>query len=160
MGRSVRDVLPGLTGQSEPGGHGSRAVTLFEELARGADDPDGRRFTVRKALGATDELTWPDPAALRRRIAHEAMNALSFTRAGARALSRGRRPHIGPPARRIDEHDHARSCRTQDADGAWGLAPGCMHSGVNLTEKAERRCDGAETQGALRDAGMDRSRVR
>ena len=47
-------------------------------------------------------------------------------------------------------HFDAHAYRTEDADGVWDFAAGCMRTYLILKEKAERFRDDAEIQEALR----------
>jgi len=53
-------------------------------------------------------------------------------------------------------HFDAHAYRTEDADGVWDFALGCMRSYLILKEKVERMRDDAEIQEALRVAQADR----
>ena len=53
-------------------------------------------------------------------------------------------------------HFDAHAYRTEDADGVWDFAAGCMRSYLILREKAERFRTDAEIQAALRVAMVDR----
>ena len=53
-------------------------------------------------------------------------------------------------------HFDAHAYRTEDADGVWDFALGCMRSYLILKEKVERMRDDAEIQDALRVAQADR----
>lgn len=53
-------------------------------------------------------------------------------------------------------HFDAHPYRTEDAEGVWAFAAGCMRTYLILKEKAERMRDDAEIQAALRAAKADR----
>ena len=53
-------------------------------------------------------------------------------------------------------HFDAHAYRTEDADGVWDFALGCMRTYLILKEKVERMRDDAEIQDALRVAQADR----
>jgi xylose isomerase len=53
-------------------------------------------------------------------------------------------------------HFDAHAYRTEDADGVWDFARGCMRTYLILQEKVERMRDDAEIQDALRVAQADR----
>ena len=53
-------------------------------------------------------------------------------------------------------HFDAHAYRTEDADGVWAFAAGCMRAYLILKEKAERMRTDDEIQEALRDAMADR----
>jgi xylose isomerase len=53
-------------------------------------------------------------------------------------------------------HFDAHAYRTEDADGVWDFARGCMRTYLILKDKAERMRDDADIQAALRDAMVDR----
>ena len=53
-------------------------------------------------------------------------------------------------------HFDAHAYRTEDADGVWDFALGCMRTYLILQEKVERMRDDAEIQDALRVAQADR----
>jgi xylose isomerase len=53
-------------------------------------------------------------------------------------------------------HFDAHAYRTEDAEGVWDFARGCMRTYLILKEKAERMRDDAEIQEALRAAKADR----
>jgi xylose isomerase len=53
-------------------------------------------------------------------------------------------------------HFDAHPYRTEDADGVWEFARGCMRTYLILKEKVERMRQDPEIQEALRDAGVDR----
>src|SRR3954447_12534610 len=53
-------------------------------------------------------------------------------------------------------HFDAHAYRTEDADGVWEFAKGCMRTYLILKEKAERMRGDAEIQDALRAAQADR----
>jgi xylose isomerase len=50
-------------------------------------------------------------------------------------------------------HFDAHAYRTEDAEGVWDFARGCMRTYLVLKEKAERMRDDAEIQEALAVAG-------
>jgi xylose isomerase len=53
-------------------------------------------------------------------------------------------------------HFDAHAYRTEDAEGVWDFAKGCMRTYLILKQKAERMRDDAEIQEALRVAKADR----
>ncbi|HZA75060.1 MAG TPA: hypothetical protein VE623_01570, partial [Acidimicrobiales bacterium] len=53
-------------------------------------------------------------------------------------------------------HFDAHAYRTEDADGVWDFARGCMRTYLILREKARRFAEDAEIQDALRAAQADR----
>ena len=52
-------------------------------------------------------------------------------------------------------HFDAHAYRTEDADGVWDFAEGCMRTYLILKDKAERMRDDADIQEAMRAAKVD-----
>jgi len=135
--------------------------------------------TVGSALGFIATLQHPEMVGLNPELAHETMAGLSFPHALAAAIDAGKLFHVDlndQVMSRFDQdlrfgaenlktaffsvmlleehydgprHFDAHALRTEDEEGVWAFATGCMRTYKLLAEKAARFRDDPEIQAAL-----------
>ena len=141
--------------------------------------------TVGSALGFIATLSYPDMVGLNPELAHETMAGLSFPHALAAAIDAGKLFHVDLNDQimaRFDQdlrfgaenlktafftvmlledhydgprHFDAHALRTEDEEGVWAFALGCMRTYKILAEKAERFRGDPEIQAAIASYRVD-----
>jgi xylose isomerase len=118
------------------------------------NEPRGDLYlpTVGHALHFISTLDYPDMVGLNPEFAHETMAGLNFVHAVAQAILKRAffvvkllhdSGYDGP--RHFDAHAY----RTEDEDGVWAFARGCMRTYLILEDKVARFNADAEIQGVI-----------
>ncbi|MEY4405481.1 MAG: hypothetical protein RI976_1412, partial [Actinomycetota bacterium] len=147
-----------------------RSYDLKFALEPKPNEPRGDMFlpTVGHAIAFINELQWPEMVGLNPEFAHETMSGLNFTHAVAQTLWHGKLFHIDLNAQRylvklLEDskwdgmlHFDAHAYRTENAEGVWDFARGCMRTYLILAEKSRQFKQDKEIQAALKAAMFDK----
>jgi xylose isomerase len=139
-----REAMDALVDYSLSQGHSMRFA-----LEPKPNEPRGDIFlpTVGHALHFITMLARPDMVGVNPEVAHETMAGLSFHHGVGQALWAGKLFHIDLNGQRIGRYDQdfrfgaedlKHAYRTEDAEGVWEFARGCMATYRALAAAAER----------------------